>query len=70
MTTAEASQVGGFHLGKGCFDLLIRERHIHPLQPLVDGMGGDDKIESSACSCAQCIVMLSLIDTQSSLVIS
>ena len=38
MTTAEASQVGAFSIGKGRFDLLIREGHV--FQPLVlDGMG-------------------------------
>ena len=40
MTTGEASQVGVFRLGIGCFDLLIRERCIHLLRLLVlDGSG-------------------------------
>ena len=52
MTTAEASQVGAFSLGKGRFDRLIRERRVHLLQPLVlDGMGAIGTAdESTQCS--------------------
>ena len=35
MTTAEVSQVSVFTLGKERFDLLIGERRMHRLQPLV-----------------------------------
>ena len=40
ISTEEASQVSAFRLGKGSFDLLIRERRTHLLQSLVlDGRG-------------------------------
>ena len=42
MNTAEAIQVGAFHLGKGRFDLLIGERNLH-LQLLVFLIGGGDR---------------------------
>ena len=35
MTTVEASQVGTFHLGNGCFGLLLKERCMLLLQLLV-----------------------------------
>ena len=72
MTTAEATQVGVFHLDKGRFDLLIRERRVHLLQPIVlDGRGATGMSdESSLCSWFECIVGLSLCSTQLSLVVS
>ena len=72
-TTAEASQVGAFSLDKGRFDLLIMERRVHLLQPLVwDGRGGATGTagESSLCSLFECVVGLSLSSTQFSLVVS
>ena len=49
MTTAEARQVGVFSLGKGCFDLLIRERRVHLLQPhVLDGSGTTGTADVSA----------------------
>ena len=70
MTTAEASQVGALGLGKGRFDLIIRERCVHLLQPLVlDGRGATGTAgERSPCSCLECVVGLSLCSTQLSLV--
>ena len=58
MTTAEEIQVSVFGLGKGRFDLLIRERHVHLLQLLMlDGSGATGSAdESSMCSCFECIV--------------
>ena len=42
--TAEASQVGAFHLGKGRFDQLIWERRVHLNQPMVlDGRGRQER---------------------------
>ena len=63
MTTTEAGQVGGFRLGKGRYDLLIRVRYIHHLQPLMlDGRGANGTAdESSLCRCVQCVVGLSLL---------
>ena len=40
MTTAEARQVGAFILDKGNFDLFMRERRVHLIQPLVLDGGG------------------------------
>ena len=72
MTTAEASQVSAFSLGKGRFDLLIRERRVHLLQPLVlDGRGATGTAdESSQCSRFKYVVGLTLCSTQFSLVVS
>ena len=72
MTTAEASEGGAFLLGKGHFDLLIRERRVHLLQPLVlDERGVTGTVdESSPCSWFKCVVGLSLCSTQFSLVVS
>ena len=72
MTTAKVSQIGTFHLGKGRFDLLIRERRVH-FQPLVldvsgGGMGTAD--ESSLCCFFGCVVGLRLCCTQFSMVVS
>ena len=40
VTTAETNQVDSFCLGKGHFDMLIRERRVHLLHPLLlDGRG-------------------------------
>ena len=52
MTTAEENQVGAFSLSKGRFDLLIRERRVHLLQPLVlDGRGATGTTnENTPCS--------------------
>ena len=62
MTTAEASQVGTFSLGKGRFDQLIMERREHLIQPVVmDGRGATGTVdESSPCSWFECVVGLSL----------
>ena len=51
MTIAEVSQVGSFSLGKGRFDLLIRERRVHLLQQLMlDGRGARGTAgESTLC---------------------
>ena len=71
MTTAKVSQVGEFHLGKGYFGQLIRERRIHLLHPLVlegkvmEGTGD----ESYLCSCVEWVAELSLCSTQFSLVV-
>ena len=49
MTTAKTSHVGVFSLGKGRFDLQIRERRVHLLQPLVlDGKGVTGTADESA----------------------
>ena len=60
MTTLEPSQVGAFCLGKGRFDMLIRERRLHLLQPLVlDGRGATETAsESSLCFWFDCVVGL------------
>ena len=70
MTTAEAP--GAFSLGKGRFDLLIRERRVHPLQPLLlDGRGATGTAdESSQCSRFKYVVGLTLCSTQFGLVVS
>ena len=72
VTTAEEHQVGAFSLVKGRYDMLIRERGEHLLQPLVfDGMGATGTADDlSPNSCVDCVVGLSLCGTQFSLVVS
>ena len=72
MTTAEASQVGAVSLGKGHFDLLIRERRAHLFLPLVlDGRGTTGMAdEKTPCSWLECIVGLRLCSISTSLVVS
>ena len=62
MITADASQVGAFSHGKGHFDLIIGERRVHLLQPLVlDEMEATETAdESSPCGCFECVVVLNL----------
>ena len=71
MTTVEAGQVGTFSLGKGRFDLLIRERRVHLLRPLVlSGIGETGTAdENSPCSWFECVIGMSLCCTQFSLVV-
>ena len=69
MTTAEASLIGPFSLGKGRFDLFIREKHVHLLQPLVlDGSGRQEWRMRAIWF--ECVVGFSLCSTQFNLVVS
>ena len=70
VTIAEWSHVGALSLGKGRFDLLIRKRRVHLLQPLVlDGWGvTGTSDERSLYSWLECGVGLILCGTQYSLV--
>ena len=70
ISTEEASQVSAFRLGKGSFDLLIRERR----PPSVARVGWEGTsgmaVESNPGSCVECVVRLSLYGTQIRLVVS
>ena len=71
MTTAEASHVGAFCIGKGRLGLLIREIRVHLLLSLVlDGSGATCTAnECSPCSWFKCVVGSSLCSTMLSLVV-
>ena len=72
MAISDASQVGALSLGKGFSYLLIRERRVQLLQPLVlDGRGETGTADvNSPCSWFECVVGLRFCSNQLSLVVS